>query len=67
MGEYASLVGLQLVDIKMNVFAETFARNFSIREKDRLVQRRVDLPLPLASDVTINSSTGRSGCATIQV
>jgi hypothetical protein len=43
---------------------ENYAR---IREHDRLVQRRIDLPSPLATEVHIDTVGDGSGCAVLQV
>lgn len=43
---------------------ENYAR---IREQDRLVQRRIDLPSPLATEVHIDTVGEGSGCAVLQV
>jgi hypothetical protein len=43
---------------------ENYAR---IREHDRLVQRRIDLPTPLATEVHVDTVGEGSGCAVLQV
>jgi len=68
---YAEVVGTQPIDMKVLVstVAGAFSRSVHIKESDRLVQRRIDLPLPLASTVEIDSAAGEgsSGCAILQV
>ena len=67
---YAEVVGTQPIDMKVLVStaAGAFSRSVHIKESDRLVQRRIDLPLPLASTVEIDSAAGEgSGCAILQV
>lgn len=49
------------------VTAGEFEQYVRIREHDRLVQRRIDLPTPLASDVNIDTVGDGSGCTVLQV
>ena len=53
--------------MKVLVTAGSFSNFVQIKESDRLVQRRIDLPLPLASTVKIDSVGGGTGCAILQV
>jgi len=53
--------------MKVLVTAGAFSNSVQIKESDRLVQRRIDLPLPLASAVKIDSVGEGSGCAILQV
>lgn len=53
--------------MKVVVTADEFSAHFNIKESDRLVQRRIDLPLPMASIVEIDSVGEGEGCAIIQV
>ena len=64
---YAEAVGIQPIDMKVLVTAGSFSNLVQIKESDRLVQRRIDLPLPLASAVEIDSVGEGSGCAILQV
>lgn len=67
MSAYASLVGAQAIDMEMVVVAGEFEKQFRMKEEDRLVQRRIDLPLPLASSVSLDSVGEGNGCAIVQV
>ncbi len=49
------------------VTAGEFEQYVRIREHDRLVQRRIDLPTPLASEVGIDTVGDGSGCSVLQV
>lgn len=53
----------------MDLLVKAGELEYSIRiqEQSRLVQRRLDLPLPLASDVSIASVSEGDGCAIVQV
>lgn len=64
---YASLIGTQTVDMEILVAAGEFENYARIREHDRLVQRRIDLPSPLATEVHIDTVGDASGCAVLQV
>ena len=64
---YAQAVGIQPIVMKVLVTAGSFSNSVQIKESDRLVQRRIDLPLPLASAVEIDSAGSEgSGCAILQ-
>lgn len=64
---YASLIGTQTVDMEILVTAGEFENYARIREHDRLVQRRIDLPSPLATEVHIATVGDGTGCAVLQV
>ena len=64
---YAESIGTQPINMKVTVNAEEFSAGFQMTESDRLVQRRIDLPSPLASSVEIDSVGEGEGCAIIQV
>lgn len=64
---YAEAVGTQPIDMKVLITAGAFSHSLQIKESDRLVQRRIDLPLPLAPTVEIDSVGEGSGCAVLQV
>ena len=64
---YAEAVGIQPIDMKVLVTAGSFSNFVQIKESDRLVQRRIDLPLPLAPAVKIDSVGEGSGCTILQV
>lgn len=49
------------------VTAGVYENYVRIREHDRLVQRRIDLPSPLATEVHIDTVGEGSGCAVLQV
>jgi hypothetical protein len=53
--------------MRMLVTAADMERTFRIVQEDRLVQRRIDLPLPLAPSVSIDSVGEGGGCAIVQV
>ena len=53
--------------MKVTVNAGEFDGVFVITEGDRLVQRRIDLPSPLALNVEIDSVGEGEGCAILQV
>ncbi len=61
------MIGAQPVDMELLVDAGEFEYSIRIREQDRLVQRRIDLPLPLPSQVQIFSVSEGSGCTIVQV
>lgn len=44
-----------------------FEHYIRIREQDRLVQRRIDLPLPLHPEVNIDTVGEGNGCVVLQV
>lgn len=64
---YASLIGIQSVDMEVLVTAGEFQNYIRIREQDRLVQRRIDLPTPLASEIKIAATGEGNGCVILQV
>lgn len=64
---YASLIGTQSVDMELLVTAGEFEHYVRIREQDRLVQRRIDLPLPLNPQVNIDTVGEGNGCVILQV
>ena len=53
--------------MEMVVVAGEFDHYIRIREADRLVQRRIDLPLPLEPSVSIDTVGQGNGCAIVQV
>lgn len=63
---YASVIGAQSVDMEILVTAGVYENYVRIRELDRLVQRRIDLPSPLATEVHIDTVGEGSGCAVLQ-
>ena len=67
MSEYATVIGTEEVDVEMKIVAGKFEKSLRVREKDRLVQRRVELPSPMAPSVAITSVDKSSGCAIVQV
>ena len=64
---YAESIGTQEIDMEILVRADDYEKSFKIKENDRLVQRRVDLPSPLAATVEIDSVGEGKGCAILQV
>ena len=53
--------------MKMLLTAGDFEREIRVEQADRLGQRRVDLPLPLASSASLDSVGEGNGCAVVQV
>lgn len=53
--------------MELLVTAGEFENYIRIREHDRLVQRRIDLPLPLNPQVHIDTVGEGSGCVVLQV
>lgn len=66
MSTYAAVIGTQKVDMEMHIKAGEFENHIRIQEFDRLVQRRVDLPLP-TSEVSIDTVGEGHGCIVLQV
>ena len=67
MAAYAESIGTQEIDMEIQIRAGEYEKSFRIKENDRLVQRRVDLPSPLATNVEIDSVGQGKGCAILQV
>lgn len=67
MSEYATAIGTEEADMKIQIATGKFERSVRVKEKDRLVQRRIELPLPLAPSVAITSIDKSNGCAIVQV
>lgn len=67
MAAYASSIGAQPVDMEILFIAGDLEHAVHIREQDRLLQRRIDLPLPLAANVNVSSVGEGNGCAMVQV
>ena len=67
MSEYATAIGTEEADMKIQIATGKFERSVRVKEKDRLVQRRIELPLPLAPSVAITSIDKSNGCVIVQV
>ena len=68
---YAESVGTQEIDMEILFKAVqkdvSTEKSIKMKENDRLVHRRFDLPSPLATKVEINSVGQGKGCAILQV
>jgi len=64
---YAELIGSIKTNVEVGITADDFEDSIRIQEHNRLVQRRIDLPSPLASEIKIDAIGDGNGCVILQV
>ena len=64
---YAELIGSRKSNVEVVITADDFEESIRIQEHNQLVQRRIDLPSPLASEIKIDTIGDGNGCVILQV
>ena len=64
---YAELIGSGKSNVEVVITADDFEDSIRIQEHNQLVQRRIDLPSPLASEIKIDTIGDGNGCVILQV